>query len=288
MDASTKSQYIIFDLEWNYVTDEHKLSEIIDIGAAKVSMTDGGLLQVVDTFHSYVKPTFSPYIAKEIRRITQVTSELLAGESPFPEVLGRFLDWIGPDEYFLCSWGPDHYVLIENCHLHNLQVDWLKNFNDIQIEYMRGLQLPPGQQVGLMTALQTAQIPFVGQPHRAVDDAVNTAKLFIQVFDRLQLLRNTCQEEEMWNFGIRDKGYEERKASFDKEYVRLVKRLKNSRVAAQLKRRELAELCGMSKKSITNIEGFRRKASRAELQAINHILHTIDPKLAIRLPATFS
>jgi len=287
MDASAKSQYIIFDLEWNYVTEEQKLSEIIDIGAARVSMTDGGL-QIVDTFHSYVKPTFSPYIAKEIRRITQVTSELLAHESPFPVVLGRFLEWIGPDEYFLCSWGPDHYVLIENCHLHNLQVDWLQNFNDIQIEFMRGLQLSPGQQVGLMTALQMSNIRFEGQPHRALDDAVNTAKLFMQVFDRLRLIRNSCQEEEMWNFGIKDKGYEERKASFTKDYVKLVQRLKNSRVAAQLKRRELAERCGMSKKSITNIEGFRRKASLAELQAINNALHTINPKLAIRLPATFS
>jgi len=152
--------------------------EIIEIGAAKVSEN----LEITATFSRLIKPVIYRKLSPIVMRKTGIRpSDLEAGVS-FRKAITEFREFCGED-FVLCTWSTnDVKILQRNCIYHKVPYDWTARYFDIQSRCTRILGLPSNQSVGLKNALNAFGIDVNGRLHRAMDDAVNTARIFIKVF----------------------------------------------------------------------------------------------------------
>jgi inhibitor of KinA sporulation pathway (predicted exonuclease) len=152
--------------------------EIIEIGAAKVSED----LEIIDTFSRLIKPVIYRKLSPIVMRKTGIRpSDLETGDS-FRKVITDFRKFCGQD-FVLCTWSSnDVKILQKNCIYHKMPHEWVSRYYDIQRRCTRVLGLPKSQSVGLKNALKALDIEVEGRLHRAMDDAVHTAKVFIKVF----------------------------------------------------------------------------------------------------------
>jgi len=187
--------YIVYDLEMTVRRKKGQVAEIIEIGAAKVGLVDGAPA-IIDTFQSFVRPVVVPQLSEDTTSFTGITQEDVDGADTLSGVIAKFVEWIGSEEYFLCAWGPDDQrQLVNECRMHRIQTDWIVNHNNLQKMLSKTFKLEKHQQMGLKNALEMLEIPFVGSHHRAIDDAVNTARILVKLFDRLQFRRNKLSDE---------------------------------------------------------------------------------------------
>lgn len=182
---------IVFDLELVKRYKKGQPSEIVEIGACRV---DRHAKIIVDQFQQYVLPK-SKYVSKSTRKFIHMDKKDLQDALPFIEAIKAFSDWIG-EEHYLCSWGKDDKLhMVDQCRRNYIRLEWFKHYNDIQKPIGRMLDQSGKNQMGLKTALQLAGIGIHGQAHRGIDDAVNTATLFLQYMDHIELLTNTVDPE---------------------------------------------------------------------------------------------
>ena len=174
--------YIVYDLEatcWDG-RPPGMIQEVIEIGAYKID--DYG--QAVDKFSRFIKPQAHPVLSLFCKQLTGITQVDINRASSYPRVIDDFIDWIDPDEdYVLCSWGDfDRKIFIQNSEQHQLESEWAERHINLKAQYyrIRGFSKP----VGLQKALRKEGFEFDGDPHRGIDDAFNTAKIFIRLFDR--------------------------------------------------------------------------------------------------------
>jgi inhibitor of KinA sporulation pathway (predicted exonuclease) len=71
-----------------------------------------------------------------------------------------------------------------DCLRHDVDDRFLPGFINLKSQYALLHRLP--KEVGLIKALEYTEIEFEGSHHRAIDDAYNTAKLFLHYLDRWQ------------------------------------------------------------------------------------------------------
>ncbi|MET3289308.1 UNVERIFIED_CONTAM: inhibitor of KinA sporulation pathway (predicted exonuclease) [Brevibacillus sp. OAP136] len=259
--------FIIFDLEWNAATKKHHVSEIFEIAAIKVKEVDG-MLVIGDSFHSFVRPMF--HITDRTKRLTQVKVPDTWLAKRFPQVYKKFLKWIGKEDFVLCSWGPDDKrEFMRNCELHHLQTDLMNKHLDFQKIVSDLAGLAKGQQIGLLTAVAWAGLPFEGVHHSALDDARNTANLFVHVYKNLSLRGKWLEIDAKSKRGRPDH-------AFEQEYCNQVKLLMHRRISLQLDRKQFASRCGLSTKSIMKIEQLKRVATAEELQQIQRTLDELE------------
>ncbi|MBP3966261.1 3'-5' exonuclease [Paenibacillus lignilyticus] len=191
-------KYIVYDLEFTVSRTQKYLSEIIEIGAIELRVLEGRLV-MTDLFHTHVKPTTRPYLSKLTTEFTGITQEQVSHAPRFNEAAWAFYEWLGAEEYFLCSWGPDDkYQMIKHCHHHSIDLNLLQNYNDIQLQFTCLQETDINQRLGLVKSLALLDIPFFGKQHNALDDAFNTAKLFVKVFPKLTFQKNRVTEEFMF------------------------------------------------------------------------------------------
>ncbi|WP_240489037.1 3'-5' exonuclease [Cohnella thermotolerans] len=187
--------YIVYDLEMTVRRKKGQVAEIIEIGAAKVRVADG-VPSIVDSFQAFVKPVVVPQLSEDTISFTGITQEDVKGAETLPHVVRRFVEWIGPEEYYLCAWGPDdHRQLVQECREQKIDTGWILNHNNLQKMLSKTFKLEKHQQMGLKNALEMLEIPFVGSHHRALDDAMNTAKILVKLYDKLQFRRNKLSDE---------------------------------------------------------------------------------------------
>ena len=174
--------FIIFDLEatcWNgYVPNDTQ--EIIEIGALCIN----NFGEVEKRFSAFVQPVINPSLSAYCMDLTSIQQEDVNRADGFSLVLDDFLDWIEIDDedYLLCSWGKfDKNMLINDCQLHEMDTSWLKNHIDLKDQYRHLKNL--NKAIGLQWALGKEDFEFEGTPHRAIDDAYNTAKIFVRYLD---------------------------------------------------------------------------------------------------------
>ena len=186
---------IVYDLEMTVRRKKGQIAEIIEIGAAKVGDADGQP-QIVDTFQSFVKPTVVPQLSADTTEFTGISQEDVDAAAPLSQVVRGFIEWMGQEEYFLCAWGPDDQrQLAHECRQHNISTDWIVNHNNLQKMLSKVYKLEKHQQMGLKPALEMLEIPFSGSHHRAMDDAINTARILVKLYDRFQFRRNKPGDE---------------------------------------------------------------------------------------------
>jgi inhibitor of KinA sporulation pathway (predicted exonuclease) len=191
--------YIIYDLEFTVIRKQEWLAEIIEIGAVKVKEADGKL-EITDTFQSFVKPLRDSSFTQHTTTFTGITQQDIQSAPSLPYAIDAFRTWIGTESYFMCAWGPDDkYQLVKSCNEHKISLEWIRNHNDIQKQFSRNRSTDTAyRQIGLKKALEMMEISFEGSHHRAVDDAANTAKVFIAAFEDFTLEVNNASEESIY------------------------------------------------------------------------------------------
>ena len=173
-------KYIIFDLEATCEKDDKNFrNEIIEIGAVKINEK----LEIVDEFCSFIKPILNPKLTDFCKELTTISQEDMDGADGFKEVLNRFINWVGEEEYILCSWGfYDKSQFKKDCELHNISTSWLKNH--ISLKHQHGKKIMGIEKgVGMERALNKAGLKLHGIHHRGIDDAKNIAQIFVKYFD---------------------------------------------------------------------------------------------------------
>ncbi|MBP3950841.1 3'-5' exonuclease [Bacillus suaedae] len=192
---------VIFDLELIKRFRKGQLSEIVEIGACKVNLKQ---MKIVDQFQQYVLPKHG-HISKSTRKFIKMTEEDINNAIPFDEAIQQFADWLAED-YFLCSWGKDDRMhIIDESIRKKVDLGWFKNYNDIQKVIGAALTTEGTNQIGLKNALMLAGIEPVGKAHRGIDDAINTAYLFIKFNDKIQLQTNTLTEKDIKSYELKFK-----------------------------------------------------------------------------------
>lgn len=171
--------YVIFDLEMNNKWGT-KIHEIIEIGAVKINSE----IKIVDKFQAFVKPKLHPIISKLIKKKTKIKQEWIDNASELSGVIESFRTWIGEDNFILCGWGIDDQLTFkrnfEINNIHDFENDLLKNYYDIQKDFIKVFNLP--QQISLKNALAMLDItPKHNIWHRAIYDAINTSQIFIKL-----------------------------------------------------------------------------------------------------------
>jgi len=185
-------KYIIFDLEFNAPfkidrkTKQLKRGntiplcpqEIIEIGAVKVNSN----LEIEDTFQQFVKPQLYIKLHPKVKSKTRITSTDLAEGASIYDAVKTFREWISEEDFILCSWGKDDInELLRNCKYFQIKTEWIHKFYDIQRACMKHLDLPMGQQLGLKNAIQLFHIDIDSKFHKALNDAIYTAKIFKEI-----------------------------------------------------------------------------------------------------------
>ena len=173
--------YIVLDLEATcWEKKAKKTNEIIEIGAVAVDHK----MDILDEFNTFVKPMIHPILSDFCTQLTSIKQEDVDTAAMYPEVITNFQQWILEfgEDYFLCSWGYyDKNQFVQDCNLHSLDKDWLKNHISLkhQYGYLRNMRRPPG----MKAALKLENIQLEGTHHRGIDDARNITKIFLKYFD---------------------------------------------------------------------------------------------------------
>ena len=186
---------IVYDLEMTVRRKKGQIAEIIEIGAVKVGLVNE-TPQIISTFQSFVKPVVVPLLTADTTTFTGITQDDVGAAGTLAQVVRDFIEWIGPEEYFLCAWGPDDQrQFVQECRQHQISTDWIVNHNNLQKMLSKIYKLEKHQQMGLKPALEMLEIPFEGSHHRALDDAMNTAQILVKLFDKLQFKHNKISDE---------------------------------------------------------------------------------------------
>lgn len=185
---------IVYDLEMTVTRKKGQISEIIELGAVKVGTQDGHPV-ILDQFQSFVKPTLSQKITMDTTSFTGIRQEDVSQADSLQDVLDRFVAWIDTDDYALCSWGQDDKTqFIKECRQKKIPLHWLRNCNNVQKPISKLMGRSGNQQIGLKAALEQLQIEFVGNHHRAIDDAYNTALVYMHYADQIELEHNQTSD----------------------------------------------------------------------------------------------
>lgn len=189
--------YIVYDLEMTVKRQKTHISDTIEIGAVKLKELNNRL-EMVDLFQCYVCPSRVKRLSQATVAFTGITQADVDAAQRFPESVRSFQAWIGQEEYYLCSWGPDDKrQLISECQSHHIGLDWIRNHNDLQKHWAELHQLEQNQRIGLVHALESLHIPFAGKQHSALNDAANTAEILMKLHSRFNLEKNTMDEERL-------------------------------------------------------------------------------------------
>lgn len=172
--------YIVIDLEWNQAMSAkssvfnhlpiHLRGEIIQIGAVKLNddFTPG------EEFQCDVKPVWFRKMHYKVKKLTGFDNDRLSNGLPFAEAMEKFTAWCGPDCTFM-TWGyDDRGIMEQNLIIHDLEIDWLGQWVNLQLIYNRQTDGDRNQK-SLETAMEHFEIEQTRTAHDALGDAYNTA-----------------------------------------------------------------------------------------------------------------
>ncbi len=177
--------FIILDLEatcWQGNSMDRE-QEIIELGAYRVN----GYRDWIDHFQSFVKPVHYPRLSPYCTDLTGITQEQVSKARTFGPVFSLFEDWYFKldEPHILCTWGAKDIELLQaECNRHHHDIEFMPRCINLKAQYAGIHHLP--KEVGLLKALAYSDIEFEGSHHRALDDAYNTSRLFLQYLDRWQ------------------------------------------------------------------------------------------------------
>lgn len=178
-------KYVVVDLEMctvpKFSWDQGKplRNETIQIGAVLVNES----YEIVSTFNTYVKPELG-YLDSFISKLTGITNEDLVDAPFFKEAINSFIDWIPSDDVRCVSWSLTDKRQFENeMAKKNIENDKMVELLETWIDYQAPVDEKLGMErnVSLEEALIATDIIQNGRAHDGLDDAYNTALLFVKM-----------------------------------------------------------------------------------------------------------
>ena len=186
-------RFIIVDLEatcWENVRSYDRM-EIIEIGAVEMSSPEASPTR---EFNCFVRPVVEPQLSSFCVELTTIYQSLVDEADTFALTFHEFLDWIGPEPYYLCSWGGyDQTQFKIDCERHGIAFPpEFENHINVKKEFAKVMAV---KSCGMKRALSIANIPLEGTHHRGIDDARNIAKLARLVLPKLELKSPRIDED---------------------------------------------------------------------------------------------
>lgn len=172
--------YLVIDIEATcYRTGEapkNFVSEIIEIGCV---LLDANYKQI-DQFRYYVRPN-DDRISDFCTELTGITHSMLAGGCSLKEIIKLLKDRVRLNDLeikdlIFCSWGEyDKNQFKRECAAKDIDYPFGETHVNIKREYATAHKIAG---CGVSKALDISNRVFQGNPHRALDDAINIAILF--------------------------------------------------------------------------------------------------------------
>jgi inhibitor of KinA sporulation pathway (predicted exonuclease) len=154
--------------------------EIIEIGAVWAG-ADGS---VVDRFQSFVRPLDRPALTPFCTSLTGIRQADVDAAPLFPvaaQLLREFSDRCRAPGCVWASWGNyDRKQFERDCARHGTEYPLQLPHENVRRTFT--VQQGIGTDVSLATACELAKIGLQGSYHRALDDAINTARLLPWIF----------------------------------------------------------------------------------------------------------
>ncbi len=160
--------FVVLDFETtglNAISDE-----IIEIGAVRVEN-----MKITDEFHSLVKP--EGRVSEKSFEITGISSEELEGAPKLEEILPKFIDFVGNSILVAHNADFDYRFLRESAQKMKI---------DVNLPYIDTLQFSKSllklSGYGLARVVKALKLGNFNH-HRALDDTLITAKVFLKLVD---------------------------------------------------------------------------------------------------------
>lgn len=174
------TRFIVFDIERNFRPYKSEdPSEIVDIGAVKI---DVSTMKVIGEFSELVKP--SAPLTRHTTKLTGITKKDLIGVEKSPQIIEKFIQFIGEDSVFI-SWGKeDYHFLSHDCTLHGLECPCMEKDSrfDLQKFIFQAYEELFEHTPSLQFAVEQLGLTWEGKQHRALADAENTANILLKIY----------------------------------------------------------------------------------------------------------
>jgi inhibitor of KinA sporulation pathway (predicted exonuclease) len=149
--------------------------EIIEIGACW-AYTDG---TVVDRFESFVRPTRHPNLTPFCRDLLGIRQEDVDGAEALSAAALRLGEFVGRRRDHGIAWGSwgafDRNQMSRECQRLGINDPILLPHQNLKQRFAKARRI--GKQVGMRKALELVGLSAQGVHHRALDDALNIARL---------------------------------------------------------------------------------------------------------------
>lgn len=175
-------ELVIVDLEATCDTDQRisrTAMEIIEIGAVRVDLS---IMEIVDRFQSYVRPTITPRLTTFCTELTGITQTQVDAAPWFPEACARYSAWLAEARGLMtwASWGNYDKGQFERDCARTGRADpheALRHLN-LKTAFAKALDV---RSCGLGSAYKLLKQEMIGRHHSGLDDAVNIARLLALV-----------------------------------------------------------------------------------------------------------
>ncbi|MNT42569.1 sporulation inhibitor KapD [compost metagenome] len=158
--------------------------EVIEIGA--VWATSDGVSD--SRFQSFVRPKRNPELTPFCKNLTGISQEEVDGAPSYPAAaiaLRRFVEAEAAEGDVWVSWGAyDRRQLERDSARHGVENPLAMPHQNVKRLFAKAQKI--GKEVGMAKACDLAGLELLGTHHRALDDALNIARLL------------------PWAFGLRD------------------------------------------------------------------------------------
>jgi len=189
------THFIVFDIERNfrpYKSDDP--SEIVDIGAVKI---EASTMKVIGEFSELVKP--GARLTRHTTKLTGITKKDLMNVEKFPQIIERFIQFIGEDSIFV-TWGKEDYrFLVHDCTLHGVDCPCMEKERRIDLQkfvfqaYEELFEHTPS----LQSAVEQLGLTWEGKQHRALADAENTANILLKAYSERDITKRYKRHGEL-------------------------------------------------------------------------------------------
>lgn len=171
-DETLDDTYVIFDIETTGLSFKH--DKITEIGAVKIK---GG--EIIDKFSALVNP--ETRIPPKIVELTGITDDMVRDKPTIDKVLPQFMDFIADSPVVAHNASFDTSFIKENSRIQGLE------FNNAIVDTLSlsRILVPKLKRYKLNLLAKHFNIKLLNH-HRAVDDAVATGEIFIQLIALLK------------------------------------------------------------------------------------------------------
>lgn len=174
-----RKNFIVIDLEatcWEDASFQKANSEIIEIGVALIDFESRSVIKSKRYLIKPKKSTISEYCTE----LTGITPEMIATEGMDLSRASKLIrQEFSPTHIAWGAWGNDLEALQSACANQKAIFPFSSSYIDIGLLY--SLKKGDSKKWNLEKALKEEELDFEGTPHRGLDDAINTAKLFIKM-----------------------------------------------------------------------------------------------------------